>query len=93
LRNLPVDVLKIDKSFVDELPSGAEVTRMMVQLGRMLGLDVVAEGVEYDRQRDELRALGCPRAQGYLFAKPMPADELLQSLQGQHDAATARAAS
>jgi diguanylate cyclase (GGDEF)-like protein len=80
LRNLPVDVLKIDKSFVDELPSGADVTRMMINLGRMLGLDVIAEGVESDRQRAELQSLGCRRAQGYLFAKPMPPEVLLGDL-------------
>jgi predicted signal transduction protein with EAL and GGDEF domain len=80
LRNLPVDVLKIDKSFVDGLPSGADLARMMIQLGRMLGLDVVAEGVESEVQRDELQNLGCPRAQGYLFARPMNPDELVQRL-------------
>jgi predicted signal transduction protein with EAL and GGDEF domain len=80
LRNLPVDVLKVDKSFVDELPAGADVTRMMVQLGRMLGLDVIAEGVESAEQRDELRTLGCPRAQGYFYARPMPVDALVHGL-------------
>ena len=53
---------------------------MMVQLGRMLGLDVIAEGVESAEQRDELRALGCPRAQGYFYARPMPVDALVQGL-------------
>jgi diguanylate cyclase (GGDEF)-like protein len=80
LRNLPVDVLKIDKSFVDGLPAGGDVTRMMVQLGRMLGLGVIAEGVESVEQRDALRSLGCPRAQGFLYARPMPAHSLLQQL-------------
>ncbi|MDQ1520340.1 MAG: hypothetical protein QOI55_1413 [Actinomycetota bacterium] len=80
LRNLPVDVLKIDKSFVDELPTGSDVTRMMIQLGRMLGLDVIAEGVESATQHDELKLLGCPRAQGYLFARPMRLEVLIDDL-------------
>jgi diguanylate cyclase (GGDEF)-like protein len=80
LRNLPVDVLKIDKSFVDDLPTGGDVTRMMIQLGRMLGLDVVAEGVESAVQRDELQLLGCSRAQGYLFARPMNTEALVDEL-------------
>jgi EAL domain-containing protein (putative c-di-GMP-specific phosphodiesterase class I) len=46
----------------------------------LLGLDVVAEGVESAAQRDELRSLGCPRGQGYLFARPMPLDALLGEL-------------
>jgi diguanylate cyclase (GGDEF)-like protein len=80
LRNLPVDVLKIDKSFIDHLPQGADVTRVMIQLGRMLGLDVVAEGVESRQQHEQLSLLGCQRAQGYLFARPMPPATLLQLL-------------
>jgi diguanylate cyclase (GGDEF)-like protein len=83
LRNLPLDVLKIDKSFIDDLPRGADVTRVMIQLGRLLGLDVVAEGVVTPHQRTELEALGCLRAQGYLFARPMnPAALLEQLLEG-----------
>jgi diguanylate cyclase (GGDEF)-like protein len=80
LRNLPVDVLKVDKSFVDELPAGGDVTRMMIQLGRMLGLDVIAEGVESAEQREALLALGCPRAQGFFYARPMPPDALVHDL-------------
>ncbi|MCU1427703.1 MAG: diguanylate cyclase/phosphodiesterase with and sensor(s) [Actinomycetia bacterium] len=80
LRNLPVDVLKIDKSFVDDLPSGGDLARMMIQLGRMLGLDVVAEGVESAAQREALQLLGCPRAQGYLYARPMDCDALVDEL-------------
>jgi diguanylate cyclase (GGDEF)-like protein len=80
LRNLPVDVLKIDKSFIDALPEGADLARVMIQLGGMLGLDVIAEGVESSEQRAELRALGCRRAQGYLFARPMRPDALVHEL-------------
>jgi predicted signal transduction protein with EAL and GGDEF domain len=81
LRNLPVDVLKIDKSFVDGLPGGgSDLARVMIQLGRMLDLEVIAEGVELAAQRDELNVLGCPSAQGYLFARPMEPDALIQEV-------------
>ena len=59
---------------------GADLARMMIQLGRMLGLDVIAKSVESEPQRAELESLGCPRAQGYLFARPMNPDELVQRL-------------
>lgn len=81
LRNFPVDILKIDKSFVDTLPtSGSELAKAIIQLGSMLGLDVIAEGIESARQLDELQALGCPRAQGFLFAAPMAETQLLLQL-------------
>ncbi|HLI27437.1 MAG TPA: EAL domain-containing protein [Chloroflexota bacterium] len=74
LRRLPVDILKIDKSFVDGLTRGAQamaVVRSVVDLGRNLGLAVVAEGVEDAGQRTVLASLGCDLAQGYYFARPM----------------------
>ncbi len=81
LRNLPVDVLKIDKSFIDGLPGGgSDLARVVIQLGRMLELEVIAEGVELAEQRDELNVLGCPSAQGYLFARPMEPDALIEEL-------------
>ena len=74
LRRLPVDVLKIDKSFVarlgDDLVDSAIVSSV-VNLARSLGIAVVAEGVETEQQRLELRALGCPVAQGYYFSRPL----------------------
>jgi diguanylate cyclase (GGDEF)-like protein len=81
LRNFPVDVLKIDKSFVDGLPGGGgQLARAVIQLGAMLGLDVVAEGIESQSQLDVLRVLGCGHGQGYLFARPMSRDALLDHL-------------
>jgi diguanylate cyclase (GGDEF)-like protein len=77
LRRLPADLIKIDRSFVSDLTSGgssATLVASILELARTLGLDVVAEGVETDEQRRVLRDLGCASAQGYLFARPAPAD-------------------
>lgn len=74
LRQLNVDRIKIDRSFVNEITDstrGSSIAEMVVQLGRNLDLVVIAEGVEDERQAAILRELGCPLAQGYLFAKPM----------------------
>ena len=83
LQQLPLDVLKIDKRFVDGLagplaslgPSVA-IPRAIVALGEALGLRTVGEGVETAAQRDALRAVGCTYGQGYLFARPLPVEEL-----------------
>jgi EAL domain-containing protein (putative c-di-GMP-specific phosphodiesterase class I) len=85
LRRLPADIIKIDRSFVGDLPAGRSVTTLItsiVELARTLGLDVVAEGVETEEQRRALRELDCPQAQGYLFARPEPADRCVASLPG-----------
>jgi predicted signal transduction protein with EAL and GGDEF domain len=74
LKRLPVDVLKIDKSFVARLGEDmvdSAIVSSVVNLARSLGIAVVAEGVETDQQRLELRALGCPVAQGYYFSRPL----------------------
>jgi EAL domain-containing protein (putative c-di-GMP-specific phosphodiesterase class I) len=79
LRNLPVDTLKIDRSFVegaDAGPEGESVLRGIVQLGQALGLVLVAEGIERSSQADALRSLGCPFGQGFHFWKPLPAHEI-----------------
>ncbi|HVW44148.1 MAG TPA: EAL domain-containing protein [Amycolatopsis sp.] len=79
LRQLPVDEVKIDKSFV--LGMGTDlgdlaVVRSIVELGHSLGLTVVAEGVEEDVARDQLEAMGCDVAQGYLISRPLAEDRL-----------------
>jgi len=78
LRAFPVDALKIDQSFVHQLDVDTQTTelvRIIVGMGRTLGLDVVAEGVETNAQADQLRTMGCGTAQGWLFAKALPGDE------------------
>ncbi|MGH9189845.1 MAG: putative bifunctional diguanylate cyclase/phosphodiesterase [Acidimicrobiales bacterium] len=77
LRRLPVDVLKIDKSFIDgvaEGPHESALARAVIKLASNLGLDAVAEGVSSRRQLAQLRRLRCPYGQGYLFSRPQPAD-------------------
>ena len=74
LQRLQVDRLKIDRAFVTEITGsarGSSIAEMVIQLGRNLGLAVIAEGVEDERQAQILQALGCPMAQGFLFARPM----------------------
>ena len=83
LQRFPIDVLKIDKSFIDRLADGAEaaaLVRTIVELGESLRLRTVAEGIEQDDQAEHLRMLGCDRGQGYLFARPLPADQLSKRL-------------
>jgi diguanylate cyclase (GGDEF)-like protein/PAS domain S-box-containing protein len=79
LRRLPITELKIDRSFVSQMATSEEdavIVRCTIDLGRNLGLGVVAEGVEDPEVLDRLRALGCDVAQGYLMSRPIPADEL-----------------
>ncbi len=79
LQRLNVDKLKIDRAFVTEITGssrGSSIAEMVIQLGRNLGLRVIAEGVEDERQAQILTTLGCELAQGYLFSKPMPAPQL-----------------
>jgi diguanylate cyclase (GGDEF)-like protein len=84
LKRLPVQRIKIDRSFVKDMcedASDATIVRSTIELGRNLGLDVVGEGVESKEAWDALRALGCTLAQGYFIGKPMPADEFVVLLQ------------
>ncbi len=79
LKKLPVDELKIDKSFVMAMASDAEdakIVRSTIDLAHNLGLTVVAEGVETQAIMDQLRALDCDEAQGYFMSKPLPAAEI-----------------
>jgi len=78
LRRLPVDIVKIDKSFVASLaqPEEMALTSAIVALSKALNLQTLAEGVEHAEEASELRALGCNAAQGYFFAKPIDAAQM-----------------
>ncbi|MEB0044587.1 MULTISPECIES: EAL and GGDEF domain-containing protein [unclassified Pseudomonas] len=76
LKQFPIDVLKIDRTFVDGLPSGeqdAQIARAIIAMAHSLNLAVIAEGVETHEQLEFLREHGCDEVQGYLFGRPMPA--------------------
>jgi diguanylate cyclase (GGDEF)-like protein/PAS domain S-box-containing protein len=76
LRRFPVDILKIDKSFVDSVAHhGTALVRAIVHMGASLQMTTVAEGIEDDGQAAALEELGCDVGQGYLFARPVPADQ------------------
>lgn len=84
LRRLPATQLKIDRSFVHDLDQSVDalaVVKAVVSLAHALGLEVVAEGVETEHQRDVLVQLQCEQLQGFLFARPMPASDLLRWIQ------------
>jgi EAL domain-containing protein (putative c-di-GMP-specific phosphodiesterase class I) len=86
LRDCPVDILKIDKSFVAELTEGGRDSVIVAGLFVIvdgLGLEAVAEGVEHAAQAAHLRRLGYRLAQGYLFGRPMPATEMHRHLTAQ----------
>lgn len=84
LNRLPVQTLKIDRSFASGMevdPGMVAITRSLVAIGRDLGMNVTAEGIETADQADRLATLGCNRGQGYFFARPMPEDDFLALLQ------------
>ena len=84
LKRFPLDELKIDRSFIIDLPGGERdlaIVRTIVSLGHDLGLHVVAEGVETSGQLDALRTTGCDEYQGFLFSRPVPEMQLTGLLQ------------
>jgi EAL domain-containing protein (putative c-di-GMP-specific phosphodiesterase class I) len=96
LKQLPVSSIKIDKSFVmamEESEDDAAIVRSTVQLGRNLGLEVVAEGVETGTAVAKLAEYGCEYIQGYYLSKPLPADKLVKWLGAYRDLVKAPALS
>ncbi len=86
LRELPVDTIKIDKSFVRGLePTGrdAAIVEALIRMAHAVSMSAVAEGVETEVEREVLRGLGCDRVQGYLWSRPVPASQLASMLRGQ----------
>jgi predicted signal transduction protein with EAL and GGDEF domain len=83
LRDLPIDKIKIDKSFIDGIPhidSANVIVKAILAMTKQLGYEVVAEGVEEDRQLAFLRNHACEQIQGYYFSRPLPADEFAELL-------------
>jgi diguanylate cyclase (GGDEF)-like protein/PAS domain S-box-containing protein len=91
LRRFPVDILKVDKSFIDAVAGngeGSALAQAIIQLGHTLRLQTVAEGVEAPQQASQLRTLKCELGQGYYFAQPLDADEVAALLEGRGSAVT-----
>lgn len=79
LQRFPVDILKIDRTFIEGMESGqgdAAIVRAVIMLAQTMNLDVTAEGIETTEQYTHLQALGCTMGQGYLFSMPLPSDEM-----------------
>jgi diguanylate cyclase (GGDEF)-like protein len=87
LQRLHVDTLKIDRSFIRGIendPDAIKIVQAIVELGHNLGISIIAEGIETTSNHESLLAMGCPVGQGYLFARPMPLQDLLSWLHGNH---------
>lgn len=86
LKALPIDILKIDQSFINDLGNNTDdstIVRAIVRMAHALGLKVVAEGVETEKQLTILSRLGCDELQGFLYSEPLPAEELVKSARPQ----------
>jgi diguanylate cyclase (GGDEF)-like protein len=87
LHRFPVDTLKVDQSFVRQMyghedsDKYKQIVRTVIMLGHNLGLDVIAEGIETEEQRQALQQLDCEYGQGFLFSKPLPQEQITQLLQ------------
>jgi diguanylate cyclase (GGDEF)-like protein/PAS domain S-box-containing protein len=87
LKQLPIDKLKIDRTFIKDIPDNKDdvaITQAIIALGQNLGLEIIAEGVETEAQQNLLKIMGCQEVQGYLYGRPMPADVFEQKLINGH---------
>jgi len=83
MKRFPIDTIKIDRSFIRELPQNSEdkaIAQAIIGMGKALGLTIVAEGVETSEQQEFLREHACDEIQGFLFSKPIPANEIAELL-------------
>jgi len=83
LKRFPIDTLKVDRSFIRELPSDSEdkaIAEAIIAMGKTLSLTVVAEGVETREQQEFLRERACDQMQGFFFSKPVPAADFAELL-------------
>ncbi len=88
IRQLPIDELKIDRSFVNTLLSDAEtrsIVKIILLLADVLKLDVIAEGIEQEEQWQALQEMGCSGFQGYFFSRPQPPEIIFQKLQSSYE--------
>ena len=86
LKEMPIDTLKVDKSFVDTIITDSStkiITGAIIQMVKELGYETIAEGVEEQGQCDYLKAIGCDIIQGYFFGKPMPSEKIAELLREQ----------
>src|SRR5207237_9672023 len=83
MKQFPIDTIKIDRSFVRDLPEDTEdraITQAIIGMGKALGMTVIAEGVETAEQQAFLRSHGCDEMQGFLFSKPLPSRQMAELL-------------
>lgn len=87
LKQLPIDILKIDRSFVKNLPHNtddAQITNTIIAMAHTMDMGVIAEGVETQEQLELLNTMGCEVFQGYLLSRPLPADQVIDALKMEH---------
>lgn len=88
LKDLPVNILKIDKSFMDTIiedESEQKIVQTIITMAQILNLEVVAEGVESEEQADYLKSANCDKAQGYLYSRPVPSQEAYELIKKYHN--------